>query len=83
MQSLPQVPAETFFVNRVDVIVKNIASMKETLEQLVSLLEHNRSQFVFILYVYLSSQSTLLSPTPTLLFLTRRNHLSQLQNTPR
>jgi len=43
MQSLPQVPAETFFVNRVDVIVKNIASMKETLEQLVSLLEHNRS----------------------------------------
>ena len=44
VQSVPQVlPVDTSLVNRVDAIEKNIASMKGTLEQLVSLLERNRS----------------------------------------
>jgi len=44
VQSVPQVlPADTSLVNRVDAIEKNVASMKGTLEQLVSLLERNRS----------------------------------------
>ena len=44
VQSVPQVLlADTSLVNRVDAIEKNVASMKGTLEQHVSLLERNRS----------------------------------------
>ena len=44
VQSVPQIlPADTSLVNRVDAIEKNVASIKRTLEQLVSLLERNCS----------------------------------------
>lgn len=43
VQSPPQVQVEAPLVNRVEAIEKNVASMKGTLEQLVSLLERNRS----------------------------------------